>query len=167
MKSILKRFVGPIACASLVGVVAFAGDAAAFTQIPISAAGCGMVVSGSWSQFVPGQYLLARSQNGAVSNPDSTGSHDITCPIPRMATTNTRTFFVDGDNVSGGVTVCTVFSYSFNGTLLASASTGALTAASFDASLGLPAGGVFDYFTLKCNLSTSNRSVLRGYFVQE
>jgi len=166
MKSTLMRCVGPIACASLVGVLAFAGNAGA-TTLPVSAAGCGIVVAGSWSNFVPGPYLVARSQNGAISNLDSTGPHDVTCPVPRVATTGTRTFFVDGDNNGGGVTNCTMFSYTYTGVLQASANTGPLSAASFDTPLSFPAGSTFDYFTLKCTLSSSGRSILRGYAVLE
>jgi hypothetical protein len=168
MKAILMRFVGPIVCASLVGVLAFAGDAAAVTNAtPFSAAGCGIVVSGSWSNFVPGPFLVARSQNGAISNPDSTGPHDVTCPMPRVGSSAARLLYVDGNNNGGGSTNCTIFSYSFDGNLLASANTGTLTAASFDTPLSLPAGSIYDYLTLKCSLSTSSRSILRGYVVVE
>jgi hypothetical protein len=166
MKSILKRFAGPVVCASLVGVLAFAGDADA-TQKPISGAVCGMVVSGSWSQFVPGQYLLTRTQNGGVSNPDTTGPHDITCALPRLSTSNARFFFVDGDNNGGGVTNCTIFSYNFGGGLQSSVNTGPINTAQFDTQVNLPAGNVFDYFTAKCTLSSGGRSILRGITVNE
>jgi hypothetical protein len=160
MKSISMRCLGPVACA-LVGVIAFAGDANA-DVVTMPGSGCGLVIDALWSSSVPYPYLVKRYQNGGISNPD-VNAHDVTCPMPRVTTFNSREFFVDGTNAIGGTTNCTIFSYSFQGDLLGSANTGNLTSASYDAVLTLPAGGQFDYFSLKCTLTGLNRSTLRGY----
>lgn len=165
MKSISVRFLGPIVCA-LVGVIAFAGDAEATTTVTMPASGCGLVINGLWSASVPNPYLVARSQSGGISNPDA-NPHDVTCPMPRVASLSTREFFIDGSNAIGGTTNCTIYSYDFGGGLLASANTGNLTSATYDAVLTLPAGGFFDYFSLKCTLSRLNTSTLRGYAIIE
>ena len=161
MKSISVRFLGPIVCA-LVGVIAFAGDADASNTVTMPASGCGLVINGLWSSFVPNPYLVTRSQNGGISNPDA-NPHDVTCPMPRVSSTSTREFFVDGNNAIGGTTNCTIYAYDFTGTLSASANTGNITSAAYDTVLNLPAGGLFDYFSLKCTLSSANKSTLRGY----
>jgi hypothetical protein len=159
------RGIGLAAAVMLVGVAADQGEAQA-AQVNVSAAICGMTVSGtSWGN-VAGPYLLTRTQNGGVSNPDIY-AHDMTCSIPRLpVSSGTRSVVIDGNGIVGGPITCTVYSYAYNGTLQSSFAYGTQTG-QFDISGSLTPGSVWDYFTLKCTLAPGNKASLRGITVLE
>jgi hypothetical protein len=105
-------------------------------------------------------WVLKRYDNGGVSNPDII-DHDVECPVVFSGDTGWVSTYVDGDNVSGTTTNCTLFDYDYKGNVVAS---GAISSSvsPFDFNVALDASSTFDYFILRCSLRASNRNTIRG-----
>ncbi len=90
----------------------------------------------------------------------------IVCSLPRSPLAAGATFggfYVDGDNIFGATTTCTIWSYDYTGAFLGSAS-GSSAASSYDMFLSLPAAQLptYAYTYLTCRLAKGGNSNVRG-----
>jgi hypothetical protein len=93
---------------------------------------------------------------------NSTGNKDIVCAVPRSPlSSGSGGFFIDGQNLNGGGTGCTVFVTNFNGTPLLSKSFFSLDPV-FDGFIPFTVAEmpVFAYISVVCELPPGG--ILRG-----
>jgi len=156
--------IGSLMMASVLGFGVALSSASANPRITTAASEC-QAKTGSQAAD------LDRTNNGGVQNKNGTNTRDIVCSIPHapMDPESTRAnLFIDGDNTSGGSTVITFSSYSWEGQFQDSETT-TTSAASYDEFLTLPSSAVndFSYLHLLVRLPTNRRGTLRGFSISD
>lgn len=141
----------------LAGALASLGAVAHADQINSSGTLC---QNFNASQALDIDYLVTGVRNlNAATRP-------VICSVERspLVAGTSQGFFVDGTNVGANTTPCTLFLYSFGGTITQSFSfTGTGT---YDQFISLPAG-TFDYASLLCTLPASAGGTLFGVTAQQ
>lgn len=117
------------------------------------------------------------SQNGDITavvngvRNSNVNSRDVVCAVerqPAAPTSSEQDFFVDGDNLNGKSTSCTISSYEYNGGFLGSKSF-TTNSVAYDVQLIMPLTMVtqYAYLSMTCTLPGSNNGTLRGVYTSD
>lgn len=102
---------------------------------------------------------LAQGVRNANAAPRS-----VVCPIVRHPVTGpAQTYYVDGSNLNGACTSCTVYAYNFTGQLLSSSSFNQC-GATYDQPVSLPTVSFWNFVSVVCTLPASYNGVVFGAF---
>ena len=132
---------------------------------PAHAANINMTATGCQTTFAPSEQLIHVAWG--VTTWDTTETPQmVTCTLPRAPlqfSSASGGFYVDGDNVNGASTSCTLFSFNRNGDLAGAASF-QTSAPQYDVLLSLAAGQLSDlgHTTLRCLLPAHAGGTLLG-----
>lgn len=153
MKAPILVSLGLALTAALTGGVSHVADAATSQSINTSGNVCNPFNA---SEALDIDYLLSGVRTIAAA------PRPVICSLPRHPITGpAQSWFLDGSNVAGQTTTCTLASFSFFGTL-----TGSVTVTggspTYDILASLPAVGFFDYVSVLCTVPANAGGVFFG-----